>query len=128
MDSINPNHYKQRKYQCIDFTRLMSFNLGNAFKYIWRMGDKPGADAATDYEKAMWYLTDYVGTTLDTSINDEQADALIRKLSIIRDQLGGQQCNMLLAIIIAAAGDASAVLDIVREHLAVDLGGVANAA
>lgn len=58
-DNINPNHYKNRKHECIEFTRLLNFNLGNAFKYIWRFEHKNGKE---DLEKAVWYLQDQIRT------------------------------------------------------------------
>lgn len=57
-DNINPNHYKTRKHECIEFTRLLNFNFGNAFKYIWRFEHKNGKE---DLEKAVWYLKDQIG-------------------------------------------------------------------
>lgn len=57
-DNINPDHYKTRKHECIEFTRLLNFNLGNAFKYIWRFEHKNGKE---DLEKALWYLRDQIG-------------------------------------------------------------------
>lgn len=56
-DNINPNHYKTRKHECIEFTRLLNFNLGNAFKCIWRFEHKNGKE---DLEKAVWYLKDQI--------------------------------------------------------------------
>ena len=52
-DNINPKHYRQHVYECIEFTMHMNFNLGNAFKYIWRHKEKGGRE---DLEKAVWYL------------------------------------------------------------------------
>ena len=52
-DNINPNHYKNRAHECIEFTQHLNFNLGNAFKYIWRHKEKGGRE---DLEKAVWYL------------------------------------------------------------------------
>ncbi|MGN7068851.1 DUF3310 domain-containing protein [Neisseria sp. P0001.S004] len=52
-DNINPAHYRQQPYECIEFTENMNFNLGNAFKYIWRYQDKNGTE---DLKKARWYL------------------------------------------------------------------------
>lgn len=46
--------------ECIEITRHMNFNCGNAVKYVWRNGIKPGANAITDLEKAIWYLQDEV--------------------------------------------------------------------
>ena len=61
MDNINPNHYTNGKYQCIDviqdITKDLSgeeaFCIGNAIKYIWRFKHKNGTE---DLEKAKWYL------------------------------------------------------------------------
>ena len=52
-DSINPQHYKSQPVECIEFTKHMSFLLGNAFKYVWRYKDKNGKE---DLKKAEWYL------------------------------------------------------------------------
>jgi hypothetical protein len=54
-DPINPNHYKKHPsgIECITITEHMSFNLGNAIKYIWRF---PGTQNRTDLEKAKWYI------------------------------------------------------------------------
>ena len=61
-DEVNhPPHYTQHPsgVECITITRHMNFNLGNAFKYIWRAGLKSD-DAVTDLHKAVWYLTDEI--------------------------------------------------------------------
>jgi len=52
-DNINPSHYKAQKHECIEFTSQLNFNLGNAFKYIWRHKEKNGRE---DLEKAVRYL------------------------------------------------------------------------
>lgn len=52
-DNINPSHYRQHAHECIEFTQYLNFNLGNAFKYIWRHKEKNGRE---DLEKAIWYL------------------------------------------------------------------------
>ena len=49
----NPGYYKNRAHECIEFAQYLNFNLGNAFKYIWRHKEKNGRE---DLEKAMWYL------------------------------------------------------------------------
>lgn len=55
-DPINPPHYRGHPSgrQCIEFSEKMSFCLGNAFKYVWRCGEK--GDALEDLRKAEWYL------------------------------------------------------------------------
>lgn len=65
-DKINhPKHYNNskaycscgRRIECIDITRHMNFNIGNAIKYLWRYQDKNGLE---DLKKAHWYLTDAI--------------------------------------------------------------------
>lgn len=60
-DAVNkPKHYNSHPsgVQCIEITRHMNFNCGNAVKYIWRADLK--ADAIEDLEKAKWYLEDEI--------------------------------------------------------------------
>lgn len=59
-DPINPPHYKSHPsgVECIQIVRHLTFNLGNAMKYIWRAGKK--GSAITDLEKAIWHLQDEV--------------------------------------------------------------------
>ena len=54
----NPKHYNAHPsgIECIELTRHMSFNRGNALKYIWRAGLKE--NKTQDIEKAKWYLMD----------------------------------------------------------------------
>jgi hypothetical protein len=58
-DLINhPPHYTHHPsgVECIDITEHMNFNLGNAVKYVWRAGLKPGTETLDDLRKARWYL------------------------------------------------------------------------
>ena len=57
MDSVNhPKHYTSHPsgVECIEITEHMTFNLGNAVKYIWR-ADLKGKQIE-DLEKAVWYI------------------------------------------------------------------------
>lgn len=56
----HPKHYTSHPsgIECIQITRHMGFNLGNAIKYIWRADLKN--DALEDLEKAVWYLRDEI--------------------------------------------------------------------
>jgi len=59
-DNVNyPKHYNSHPsgVECIEVTRHMSFNLGNAVKYLWRHKHKNGIE---DLEKAIWYITDEI--------------------------------------------------------------------
>ena len=62
-DAVNhPKHYTSHParcacgagIECIQITEHMSFNLGNALKYIWRADLK--GDAIEDLKKARWYI------------------------------------------------------------------------
>jgi hypothetical protein len=56
-DPVNhPPHYTAHPsgVECIQITEHMSFNLGNAIKYVWRAGGK--GNAIEDLRKARWYL------------------------------------------------------------------------
>ena len=60
-DTVNhPAHYTSHPsgVECIQITRWMNFNLGNAIKYIWRAGNK--GNALEDLKKARWYLDDEI--------------------------------------------------------------------
>ena len=66
-DAINhPPHYTSseakcscgKKIECIDVTRHLSFNIGNAIKSLWRV-DPKGA-SVDDLRKAAWYIQDEI--------------------------------------------------------------------
>jgi hypothetical protein len=52
----HPDHYNKHPsgIEAIDVCQHMSFNLGNAVKYIWRADHK--GNGKQDLEKAMWYI------------------------------------------------------------------------
>lgn len=78
-DPVEPNHYKSKKHQCIEFSRHMPFALGNAFKYVWRYTDKNGIE---DLDKAAWYIKDYLANNkLKDAISGEEYDVLMDKLT-----------------------------------------------
>jgi hypothetical protein len=56
-DNVNhPRHYTKHPsgVECIQITEHMTFNLGNAVKYIWR-ADLKGKQVE-DLKKAVWYI------------------------------------------------------------------------
>ncbi len=60
-DNVNhPKHYTSHPsgVECITITRHMSFNLGNAIKYIWRADEK--GSSIEDLKKAQWYIADEI--------------------------------------------------------------------
>lgn len=73
-DAVNPRHYAslghfsatgiirrwnehRRQLEGVD---PVSFDVGNALKYIQRAGTKPGESEVTDLKKAIWYLQERV--------------------------------------------------------------------
>ena len=67
----HPKHYTSHPsgIECIQITRHMGFNLGNAIKYIWRADLKN--DALEDLEKAIWYLIDEIQKRKNEAKNDD---------------------------------------------------------
>jgi len=60
-DAVNhPRHYLSHPsgIECIEVTRHMGFNLGNAIKYVWRADLKD--NAIEDLKKAVWYIQDEI--------------------------------------------------------------------
>lgn len=52
----HPPHYTKHPsgVECIDIAELLSFNLGNALKYVWRAKHKGREEE--DLKKALWYV------------------------------------------------------------------------
>jgi len=68
-DMVNhPPHYTDSPsgIECIQVTRHMNFNLGNAIKYLWRAGKKNKDKTIEDLEKAIFYIKDEVQRLQDT--------------------------------------------------------------
>lgn len=58
----NPAHYVSDPsgVECIEITRWRSYNIGNAFKYLWRAGLKDEATQIEDLNKAIFYIQDEI--------------------------------------------------------------------
>lgn len=72
-EAVNPSHYAALgEYAAIHIIRRwnefrkavglepVSFDVGNALKYIQRAGTKPGESEVRDLEKAVWYLQERI--------------------------------------------------------------------
>lgn len=58
-DMVNrPRHYNQHPsgVEAIELCEQLSFNVGNAVKYLFRRGHKEGAAPGEDVQKALFYL------------------------------------------------------------------------
>jgi hypothetical protein len=63
VDQVNhPPHYTSDPsgVEAIQITRHRNFNVGNAFKYLWRAGLKDQAKTIQDLEKAIFYIQDEI--------------------------------------------------------------------
>lgn len=60
----HPKHYggKDDPFEHVKVAeaRGWGYHIGNATKYLWRMGKKVGADDLEDLEKARWYLDRFI--------------------------------------------------------------------
>jgi hypothetical protein len=71
-DKTNPQHYqKDTGIECIDVSMHLGFCLGNAFKYMWRFGDKPTESRVDDLRKAKWYVSKFANVANDFVPVDE---------------------------------------------------------
>jgi len=74
-DPVNhPKHYTDHPsgIECIQITEYMSFNLGNALKYIWRCDLKK--DAVEDLRKARWYIDREIAKRTKTDYSNYMPD------------------------------------------------------
>ena len=71
----HPAHYNAHPsgVECITVVEHMTFNVGNAVKYLWRAGEKPGVDAIEDLRKAAWYVTREIERRSTASKKEEQS-------------------------------------------------------
>ena len=63
VDQVNhPTHYTSDPsgVECIQVTRHRNFNIGNAFKYLWRAGLKNEETHVEDLKKAIFYIQDEI--------------------------------------------------------------------
>tara|TARA_R100000406_G_C3097282_1_gene121048 strand:- start:500 stop:934 length:435 start_codon:yes stop_codon:yes gene_type:complete len=66
MSKQNPDHYKlPGGVQLIDVTKHCSFPVGNAMKYIFRAGRKPGESSLDDLLKAKWFVDLMIQEAID---------------------------------------------------------------
>lgn len=91
----HPKHYNSHPsgVECIEITRFMNFNLGNAFKYIFRRNDKD--DILTNLKKAEWYIQDELTYGQPTeSLNKETIMKLGKIISYELNNFGVMLVNL----------------------------------
>lgn len=54
----HPSHYNAHPsgIEAITIVEHFNFCIGNAIKYLWRAGLKPGAATIEDLKKSVWYI------------------------------------------------------------------------
>lgn len=56
MDNVNhPKHYENGPFECIELSRLLSSDWGQAVQYCFRWQHKNGVE---DLKKALWFVND----------------------------------------------------------------------
>ena len=56
-DNINPSHYKDGPFECIELSRMLSSDWGQAVQYCFRWQQKNGVK---DLKKARWFINDAI--------------------------------------------------------------------
>jgi hypothetical protein len=81
----HPSHYTSHPsgIECIQITEHMSFNLGNAVKYIWR-ADLKGA-ALEDLKKAVWYVEREIEKRQRRAKLESYAEELARHAGMVQE-------------------------------------------
>lgn len=66
----HPRHYNSNNsgVECIEVVEHMSFNVGNAVKYLWRADDK--GDPIENLRKAEWYVKREIEKRLKEKTNE----------------------------------------------------------
>lgn len=72
--AVNPNHYRDNNHQIIEVIRWMSFDIGNAIKYVYRYNRKE--NPVQDLEKALWYLNDYKSVVKFSDLNKDREESI----------------------------------------------------
>lgn len=107
-DSVNPSYYRNRSIECIEFTRHLNFTLGSAFKYIWRLGNKD--KESMEWGKINWYIHDAIILRPKCLTTDDSVH-LLEDLFSIKREFSAEHYELLAAIILAAAGHYTMLVD-----------------
>lgn len=113
IDATNPDYYKTRSIECIEFTRNLSFTLGSAFKYVWRMGGKDNEQL--EWGKVKWYLHDALDVRPRT-LSASESIHLVEDLHSIKSEFEDDNYDILMGIITASAGFYALLEDSVRRN------------
>ena len=117
-NSVNPQHYthQQSGIICNDITRHLSFNRGNAIKYLWRLGQKD--DSNQELKKAIWYLNDefnyFAGIVEYTPFVTKLLDSKLDKLGLYQSE---KQIELFNLIVFGDAKRLKRAIKIIKDML-----------
>lgn len=117
IDYVNhPPHYLHHPsgIECITMTRSMTFDAGNATKYVYRAAEKNGRQ---DLEKAEWYLIDAIGYGDEVFQPRWKADAQAALALVADHEVDPDRRRFFVAM---RDGDLAAALDAVCSMLGGD--------
>lgn len=108
-----PSHYTSHPsaVECIEITEWLGFNLGNAFKYLFRRNTK--GDLKTNLEKALWYLNREQrreGVWIE-GVPDGTIDALRDRVNRVAQWEPTNMGRALETVVLAATGDSGHIAD-----------------
>jgi hypothetical protein len=115
VDMVNhPPHYRSHPsgVECIAISRWMTFNGGNAFKYVYRAEAKNGKQ---DLEKAEWYLKDTLTSQTSLWLPGTNLPARKPLLLVIEHETDPHKLKFFNAV---AYGAIRTALEAVHEMLA----------
>lgn len=99
-DNVNhPKHYNNVPggVECIEIARLLNFDLGNAFKYVYRCRDKNGVE---DLQKSMWYLQDEINNPTFRKLGKKSIGIFLYLRNKLLDAIEGQEEFSLLGLVL----------------------------
>jgi hypothetical protein len=113
-DMVNhPPHYKPLDgvdFECIELARRLTFDVGNAVKYMWRTDRKNGRQ---DIEKARWYINDAITNSdavFDSSwVQPYRAGIMLRDVAAVQGD--ARRAKFFEAIAASRLQDALAAID-----------------
>lgn len=111
-DNVNhPKHYqpkfKSKTIECIDIAGWLPFCLGNAFKYVWRAGEKGAKEKAKeDLQKALWYLNK--APSFGVRIRIEEEERIEHIFDMLQDD-GSTRFKVLKSIAKGYVGNAASM-------------------
>lgn len=114
-DQVNhPPHYAAvpSDVECIDVARHLPYNLGCAFKYVWRADKKDSKAYGLDLEKAIWYLDDFIFHIQGYRMDFSASAAVMRTINACAMETARRKTLELIAL-----GLAAGAVKTIREEL-----------